>query len=209
MIAQLVYGGYNRTERDNLLGGVDVTITPLKHLKVNLNASGNYTTNNNYYRQNKYSYAPYYTTANPPIYNQQSNSSYRDLTTNVYATVEYENTFGKDHYVKAQVGGRSDAMNEGYGLRSTRFGTTNLDADWSIGGGYIPKPDGTLDYATIGTYNDLTNPNLYALNSLFGRLNYVYKDRYLAEFTWRYDGSSKLAPATGGRCSRRSPWAGA
>lgn len=194
VIAQLVYGGYNRTERDNLLGGVDVTISPVKHLKFNFNASGNYTINNQYYRSNKYTYAPYYTTANPPIYNQQSNASYRDLTTNVYATAEYENTFAKDHYVKAQVGGRSDAINQGYGMRATRYGTTNLDDDWSIGGGYIPKPDGTLDYATIGTYNDLTNPELFALNSLFGRVNYVYKDRYLAEFTWRYDGSSKLAP---------------
>lgn len=29
--------------------------------------------------------------------------------------------------------------------------------------------------------------------SLFGRANYVYADRYLFEFTARYDGSSKFA----------------
>lgn len=193
VIAQLEYGGFNRTDRDNLLGGVDVTITPVEHFKINLNASGNYTINTNSARTNKYTYAPYYTTANPPIYNQQSQSSYKDLTTNVYATAEYENTFNK-HYVKGQVGVRSDAVNEFYGMRANRYGTTNLDPDWAIGGGYIPNADGTYDYATIGTYNDITNPNLYALNSLFGRVNYVYSDKYLAEFTWRYDGSSKLAP---------------
>ncbi|MCK0130852.1 TonB-dependent receptor [Flavobacteriaceae bacterium F08102] len=33
-----------------------------------------------------------------------------------------------------------------------------------------------------------------ALNSLFGRLNYNYKDRYLATFTARYDGSIKFGP---------------
>ena len=33
-----------------------------------------------------------------------------------------------------------------------------------------------------------------ALNSLFGRINYSYKDRYLATFTARYDGSIKFGP---------------
>ncbi|MVT40581.1 SusC/RagA family TonB-linked outer membrane protein [Chitinophaga oryziterrae] len=193
VIAALDLGGYNMREEDNLLGGIDVTINPVKHLSFNFNASGNYKINDNISRVNKYSYAPYYTTANPPIYNQLSESSYKDRNTNVYATAEYENTFG-EHYVKAQVGARSDATNEFYGLRASRYGTTNLDDQYAIGGGYIPKPDGSYDYSSIGTYNDITNPNLYALNSLFGRVNYVYNDKYMAEFTWRYDGSSKLAP---------------
>ncbi|MRG45557.1 SusC/RagA family TonB-linked outer membrane protein [Chitinophaga sp. SYP-B3965] len=193
VIAQLANQGYNRNERDNLLGGLNVTIMPVDHFRINLNASGSYTINNFVNRQNKYSYAPYYTTANPPPYNRQEVSEYKDLTTNVYATAEYENTFGK-HYVKGQVGARSDAINQNYGFMSRRYGGTNLDDDWTIGGGYIPKPDGTLDYATIGEYNGITNPEIFALNSLFGRLNYAYMDKYLAEFTWRYDGSSKLAP---------------
>lgn len=193
VFAQLANQGYNLIERDNLVGGLDITVTPVKHLKFNFNASGNYTINNEINRVNKYSYAPYYTTANPPVYNQYAESEYKDNNTNVYATAEYENNFGK-HYVKAQVGARSDAINEFYGIKATRYGTTNLDDQWAIGGGYIPKPDGTYDYANIGSYNDISNPNLYALNSLFGRVNYVYNDKYLAEFTWRYDGSSKLAP---------------
>lgn len=193
VIAQLALGGYNREEWDNLLGGLNIAIKPVDHFTVNLNASGTYSIKNYRNRVNKYSYAPYYTTANPPVNNMQGQAEYKDMATNVYATAEYENTFGK-HYVKGQVGVRSDAINEYYGFTATRYAGTNLDDDWTIGGGYIPKPDGTLDYATIGTYNNIVNPNLYALNSLFGRFNYVFKDRYLAEFTWRYDGSSKLAP---------------
>ncbi|NLR77205.1 TonB-dependent receptor [Chitinophaga eiseniae] len=193
VFAQLADMGYNLKSVDNLMGGLDVVITPVNHFRINLNASGNYNMENNTSRTNKFSYAPYYTTATPPMYNELHQNEYKDLTTNIYATAEYENTFGK-HYVKGQVGARSDAINESYGLRADRFGTTNLDNDWSIGGGYIPKPDGTYDYRDIGTYNDIRNPNLYALNSLFGRLNYAYNDKYLAEFTWRYDGSSKLAP---------------
>ena len=193
VFAQLGEGGYKLNEQDNLLGGVDITITPVNHFRLNFNASGVYNINNETRRINKYTYAPYYTTAAPPLYNEMHESEYKDLNTNVYATAEYENTFGK-HYVKAQVGARTDAINEGYGFRADRFGTTNLDNDWAIGGGYRPKPDGTFDYGSIGDYNDIVNPNLYALNSLFGRLNYAYDDKYLAEFTWRYDGSSKLAP---------------
>jgi TonB-linked SusC/RagA family outer membrane protein len=193
VMALLAQGGYNMRTIDNLMGGLDVVITPVNHFKINLNASGVYNIDNNNQRINKFTYAPYYTTATPPLYNQAGQDEYKDLTTNVYATAEYENTFGK-HYVKGQVGVRSDAIDENYGFRSSRYGTTNLDPNWAIGGGYIPKPDGTYDYKDIGTYNDLRNPNLYALNSLFGRLNYAYNDKYLAEITWRYDGSSKLAP---------------
>ncbi|HEY9258231.1 TonB-dependent receptor [Chitinophaga sp.] len=193
VIALLAEGGFNQRTIDNLMGGLDVVITPVDHFRINLNASGVYNIDNNNQRINKFTYAPYYTTATPPLYNQAQQDEYKDLTTNVYATAEYENTFNK-HYVKGQVGVRSDAIDENYGFRATRYGTTNLDADWAIGGNYIPKPDGTYDYKDIGTYNDLRNPNLYALNSLFGRLNYAYNDKYLAEITWRYDGSSKLAP---------------
>ncbi|MBV7530614.1 TonB-dependent receptor [Chitinophaga sp. sic0106] len=193
VFALLNQGGYEQRTIDNLMGGVDVIISPVDHFKINLNASGNYNINNNMRRINKFTYAPYYTTATPPQFNELHADEFKDLTTNVFATAEYENTFGK-HYVKGQVGVRSDAIDEGYGFRADRFGTTNLDPSWAIGGGYIPKPDGTFDYSQIGTYNDIVNPNLYALNSLFGRVNYVYNDKYLAEFTWRYDGSSKLAP---------------
>ncbi|KAA2243082.1 TonB-dependent receptor [Chitinophaga agrisoli] len=193
VFAQLSEGGYKLNEFDNLLGGLDITITPTDHLRFNFNASGVYNINNETQRTNRFSYAPYYTTANPPQFDEIRQQEFKDLNTNVYATAEYENTFGM-HYVKAQVGARSDAINEGYGFRANRIGTTNLDNDWTIGGGYRPKPDGSFDYGKISDYNDIVNPNLYALNSLFGRVNYVYNDKYLAEFTWRYDGSSKLAP---------------
>ncbi|HEY6505080.1 MAG TPA: TonB-dependent receptor [Chitinophagaceae bacterium] len=35
----------------------------------------------------------------------------------------------------------------------------------------------------------------WALGSAFGRLNYSFKDRYLLEASYRYDGSSRLAPS--------------
>ena len=36
--------------------------------------------------------------------------------------------------------------------------------------------------------------NVTARQNYFGRINYAYKDKYLAEFTMRYDGSMNFAP---------------
>ena len=46
--------------------------------------------------------------------------------------------------------------------------------------------------ATNSVLSDAIEP--WKMASLFGRLNYDYKDRYLLEGTLRYDGSSRLAP---------------
>ena len=43
------------------------------------------------------------------------------------------------------------------------------------------------------TANDVVET--WALGSAFGRFNYGYKDRYLLEASYRYDGSSRLTPA--------------
>ena len=40
--------------------------------------------------------------------------------------------------------------------------------------------------------------NVTARQNYFGRINYAYKDKYLTEFTMRYDGSMNFAP--GHRC---------
>lgn len=191
--ALLGLGGYKMNDVDNLLGGLDITVTPLEGLKFNFNASGNYNINNETRRINAFKYAAFNTTANPPPYNELHGQTFKDLNTSVYLTGEYEKNIGK-HYARVQVGYRSDGVSENYGVRADRFGTINLDDEYAIGGGYIPKEDGTFDYAQIGTYNDIVNANEFALNSVFGRANYSYDDKYLGEFTWRYDGSSKLAP---------------
>lgn len=55
------------------------------------------------------------------------------------------------------------------------------------------------DYFSLNFGDPLTKTNrdlvqTWALASLFGRLNYSFKDRYLFEASYRYDGSSRLAP---------------
>lgn len=45
-------------------------------------------------------------------------------------------------------------------------------------------------------YASGSNPGTNRWQNYFGRVNYAYSDKYIAEFVWRYQGSSKFAPET-------------
>lgn len=113
------------------------------------------------------------TSFNNTIY--QVNQQWRYLFTNLYG--EYEKTVG-DHYIKGLLG---------YNYEQSAFEGT-----------YITKRDlltedteninlalGQSPVATAG-YNKHRNVGI------FGRINYIYKDRYLIELNGRYDGSTKF-----------------
>lgn len=58
----------------------------------------------------------------------------------------------------------------------------------------------TNDFFSFNFADPLTKTNgdnnaTWAMGSVFGRMNYDYKERYLLEASFRYDGSSRLAPA--------------
>jgi len=45
-------------------------------------------------------------------------------------------------------------------------------------------------------YASGSNPGINRWQNLFGRVNYAFRDKYIADFVWRYQGSSKFAPET-------------
>lgn len=45
-------------------------------------------------------------------------------------------------------------------------------------------------------YASGSNPGTNRWQNYFGRVNYAFSDKYIAEFVWRYQGSSKFAPET-------------
>jgi TonB-dependent starch-binding outer membrane protein SusC len=105
-------------------------------------------------------------------------------------TLAYNNTFG-DHAVKVVVG--SEAINNtGRAINGTRSGyyitnPNDLTVDpnlWTLNFG---PPNGQ----TTGNING--TPYASSLFSLFGRLDYGYKDKYLLSGTIRRDGSSVFA----------------
>lgn len=104
------------------------------------------------------------------------NNIYKAL--NAYAT--YENTFAKDHYVKLLAGYNQEYNH--YNL-STSVAHNLVDPNLpAIQLNNDPKPSVTgveTESALIGT---------------FGRLNYIYKNKYLLELDGRYDGTSRFQP---------------
>jgi TonB-linked SusC/RagA family outer membrane protein len=112
--------------------------------------------------------------------NKIDNRDYTGLYQTVIVTAEYEKTFAGKHNVKALAGASSEETGNTEFLASR----TNL-----------PTQDvGSINLGTLNQLND-GGATENALQSLFGRLNYSFDQKYLLEGNFRYDGSSRFAPA--------------
>ncbi|WP_429392991.1 TonB-dependent receptor [Mucilaginibacter lappiensis] len=91
----------------------------------------------------------------------------------------YDKTFGKHHLTLT--GGFSYQNFKEYGFNASRSGYDDTDVDQRF------LNNGTQQF------NSNVIPDLYALESGFGRAFYDYDGRFLATVTFRADGSSKFA----------------
>ncbi len=93
--------------------------------------------------------------------------------------IEYDKTFSERHSVKALIAASQEENVSGSFLATrTNLVSQELDA---------------LSFGTANFLNDASGTH-NALRSFFGRGAYGFKDKYLAEFNFRYDGSSRFAP---------------
>src|SRR5690606_26052988 len=74
--------------------------------------------------------------------------------------------------------------NESFKSESNNVRKTLTDPVWGI------PTTGTVVDPNSGNTNQGTTE--WSLNSVFGRGSYSYNDKYFAEFSFRYDGSSKF-----------------
>ncbi len=94
--------------------------------------------------------------------------------------LRYNGSF-TDHDVGAIVGYNQQYFNQ-YNFDASKQGLAHPDLT-------------TLNSAT--TMTGINGDEIdYGLQSVFGRANYAYKERYLAEFVFRYDGSSRFGEAS-------------
>jgi hypothetical protein len=98
------------------------------------------------------------------------------MATNVYA--EYENKFGGAHEIKALVG---------YNYEQSTFDGISAQRN-----GLIYENANNINLALGQSIQTGGNWDEWAILGGFGRINYNYKERYLAEVNGRYDGSSKF-----------------
>jgi TonB-linked SusC/RagA family outer membrane protein len=107
--------------------------------------------------------------------NNGTNFEYRLLNENI---LRYNKTFNKVHDLGILVGQSIQILrNDGFSGQVSGFPTNNLE-EFNAGGITDPSLSG-------GAFEEVTQ-------SFFGRINYNYDGKYLAEFNLRRDGSSKF-----------------
>ena len=114
---------------------------------------------------------------NPTFFGLQESFA-RNITKTFYSTLNYNKTFATNHNLTA-LAGYEQQNYLGSSLNGARYNfpnTTIMELNGSTG----------LNQTTGGTSVE------WALRSLFGRVNYDYKQKYFLEGNIRYDGTSRV-----------------
>lgn len=113
--------------------------------------------------------------------NDPNTASATDYTSSYHTfigTAEYKRVLANDHSITALLGVSQEK------LVGTQFSASRQN---------VPVDMPAINLGSDNIQNNASG-NMNALQSLFGRANYAYKDRYLAEINFRYDGTSRFAP---------------
>ena len=134
------------------------------------------------------------------LYPYNSESTYYWEEQTIDNILNFNKEFGK-HSLNAMIGSSITSTKntsngvavEGFATRYTVDKNGNLVSTNEPSGFLDPSFD-TIDAGKGGTYTGEGTKYEYNRASFFGRINYGYKDKYLAEVTLRYDGSMNFAP---------------
>lgn len=174
----LEQGGYRKYDNDNLFGSLNAEYAATDFLKFRGVFGGTLTANHLFSRTMQVNYFPQGVSGSDRNTNDENN---KNLFLNTQFLVEFNKTFNKSHAVTALIGiSNESANNEGNKI-------------------YRKFTDPELGTPITGTVIDAdsqnTNQNTQesSLNSLFGRANYSFNDKYYGEVNFRVDGSSKFS----------------
>ncbi len=108
-------------------------------------------------------------------------------------TVNYNKQFG-DHSVDIVAGyTMQEASSESFSMTGKNIIRTSSDF-WYFNPNYIYDPNNGVN--TLSSISDGVDPNQnFSMISYLGRVNYVYKSKYILTATYRRDGSSKFSSA--------------
>ena len=170
-------GGSNLADNDEIFGNLNGQFNITKDLKLTGVFGGTINNSGSFYRRVQVNYLP------AGVYGDDHavlDNNSRSMLLNTQLFAEYEKKIG-DHAFKVLLGG----SNESYTQRGFQLQKTLTDQ-------YLGTPTtGTLLDA-VNSFNSIA-VNETSLNSIFGRINYAYKNRYLLEGNFRNDASSKFA----------------
>jgi TonB-linked SusC/RagA family outer membrane protein len=187
-LASLEHGGYTKTNNDHFQGSLNGEIDIIDGLKAKGLVGFDLRPENRLIRR---FYWPVYNLSgdDTPI-NENSSKNYsiedyngKSTLLNMQAMLDYNKVFGKVHNVSLLAG----YSNESY--RQRRMELRKQFVDPVLG---IPIEGTIIDE---GSYNTVGGTSERSIYSYFGRAGYSFADKYYAEGSFRYDGSSKFAEA--------------
>jgi len=153
---------------------------PKEWLTAEVNYAPKYATQvNKNFRKAVQSYFPDGTPSfSVPVRTALTQYNSQELFNNMRATLTLNKDFGP-HQLKALIGGSREDYKIDY---SQGFRDTYVLPDYEV-----LNAGSALNQSATGS------ASAWALQSLFSRINYVFRDRYLLELNARYDGSSRFA----------------
>ncbi|MDL2208195.1 TonB-dependent receptor [Parabacteroides sp. OttesenSCG-928-O15] len=182
----LALGGENKTQTDRTSHQAALIFEPIKNWKTNVEF--NYSVTNLNRRTTSLPYYNHDVNGNIVNTNGTSSLNLRNeknnfWNLNIYS--EYSQTFNKKHNFKVMGGFQAEEMKmsmfaaTGYGLLLEELPELSLISSLAgNGASRVPTVEGTRnEWATAG---------------FFGRINYDYDGKYLAEVNMRYDGTSRF-----------------
>ena len=174
--AVLENGGFRKYNNDEIFGSFTGEYAVTRDLKVRGVFGGTVRSNHSFGRRLELEFFP------GGRYGQDRetfDNNSKSLNTNVQLISEYKKKIN-EHDLTILVGGSNESFkSESNGVRKTL-----TDPVWGI------PTTGTIVDPNSGNSNQGTSE--WSLNSLFGRVAYNYDDKYFAEVSMRYDGSSKF-----------------
>lgn len=183
---QLALGGDREVQTDKLYHQAAFVVEPLKDWRTHVEF--NYSTMSAEVRETSLPYYNHDVKGNL-VDTHDTNSLYQDhkkenyLNLNVYS--EYSRLFNDAHDFKVMVGFQAENMKQSF-FSAKKYGLViedlpELDLTTSLDG------TGKDKIPEAGGYR-----NEWSTAGFFGRVNYDYKGRYLAEVNMRYDGTSRF-----------------
>jgi TonB-dependent starch-binding outer membrane protein SusC len=177
--AVLENGGYRRYNNDEIFGSITGELAVTDNLKIRGVFGGTIRANHAFGRRMELSFFP------GGRYGQDRevfDNNSKSLLTNTQLIAEYKRQFNS-HDITVLVGG----SNESFKSESNNVRKTLTDPEFGI------PTTGTVVDPNSNNSNQGTSES--SLNSVFGRAGYSYEDKYFAEFSFRYDGSSNFPEA--------------
>ncbi|SHM29588.1 SusC/RagA family TonB-linked outer membrane protein [Flavobacterium saccharophilum] len=173
----LEQGGFRKYDNDDIFGAFNAEYKLTDFLKVKGVFGGRVWNGSMYSRVMQVDFLPQGVYGADRDTNDESRKS---LDLNTQFMVEFTKSFGGVHNVSGLIG----YSNENHSDRGIGIYKKFTDPDL-----------GTPTSETVigeNSYNSNGSSSKNSLNSLFGRASYDYNDKYFAEFSFRYDGSSKF-----------------